>query len=80
VLSGLEHAEDVATGRDRGHRHDAAAERLAHDVHVGLDVFVVDSEGLAGAPESTLDLVARKSTLCFVHRSRTPLRYPAAAR
>ncbi len=42
---------------DRGDRDDAAAERLAEQVHVGHDALVVARERLAGAAEAGLDLV-----------------------
>ena len=57
VLAGLEHAEHVAVRHHGRQRHDAAAERLAEDVHVGHDVLVLDGERRAGAAEPRLDLV-----------------------
>ena len=57
VLARLQHAEHLVRAGDRGHRHDAAAERLAEDVHVGHDALVLDGEVGAGAAEARLDLV-----------------------
>ncbi len=45
VLAGLQHAEHVAVADDRGHRHDAAAERLAEQVEVGHDAHELAREG-----------------------------------
>ena len=57
VLAGLEQAEDLAV-RDHGRqRHDAAAERLAEHVDVGLDALAVAGERRAGAAQARLDLV-----------------------
>ena len=54
---GLEDAEHVLVGDDRGHRHDPAAERLAEDEHVGPDALVLARERRPGAAEARLDLV-----------------------
>ena len=71
VLAGAEHAEHVLVADDRGHRHDAAAERLAEQVQVGHDADVVALEGGAGAAEAGLDLVGDEQHVVVAVSSRT---------
>ena len=74
VLARLEHAEDVGGGHHGGHRHDAAAERLAQDVHVGHDILVLARERGAGPAEARTGSRRRSSA----RRARCRARAPAA--
>ena len=57
---GMQCAHDVPRRDDGRDRHDAAAEGLAEDVHVGAHVFVVAGEGATGATKARLDLVGHE--------------------
>ena len=57
VLTGMQHAEDVAIGDHCGQRNHAAAERFAEQVDVGHHAPVVAGERAPGAGQAGLDLV-----------------------
>ena len=74
VLAGLKDTKDVTAGGDRGDGNYSAAESLAEDVHVGLDAFVVDGEGLTRAAEAALDFVGQEQNVVFGAEAATPVR------
>ena len=75
VLAGADHAEHVAVRDDGRHGQDAAAERLAEQVHVGHDALAVARERLADAAEAGLDLVGdEQHVVALVQISRTARR------
>jgi hypothetical protein len=56
-------AEHVAARHRRGHRDDAATERLAQHVHVRDDVFQIAGESGSGAAETGLNLSMSTATV-----------------
>ena len=52
VRAGREHVHQFATADQRRHRQHAAAERLAEDQPVGLDILVLERKPSAGAAET----------------------------
>ena len=68
---GRKHAQDLARGDHRGQRHDAAAQRLAQHVDVGLHVLVLAGERACPCgPKPDWISSAIMSTLCCVQSSR----------
>ena len=70
VLAGLEDAHHLLRGQERGHRVEAARERLADDHDVGLHVVPLVAEELAGATEARLDLVAEQHVVLLARSRR----------
>ncbi len=57
VRARAQHAQHLAPAHHRGHRHDAAAQRLAQQHQVGGDLLQVHGQRGAGPPQPRLDLV-----------------------
>ena len=66
VLAGANHAQHRGVGHDRRQRHDAAAERLAEQVHIRHDLFTVARERRSDAGETRLDLVGDEEHILLV--------------
>ena len=72
---GVKHAEDRRGATTAETRHDAAAERLAEAVHVGLHALVVAGERVPGAAEARTGSRRRSAgRRASVHSSRDPRR------
>ena len=67
---GLNTPRIAVVGDDGRHRHDAAAERLAEDEHVGRTPSCSHANGRPGAPEPGLDLVGDEQHAPFACRAR----------
>ena len=84
VLAGTDDPEDVLVRDDGREGQDAAAQRLAEQVHVGHDALAVAREGRADAAETRLDLVGDEEDVVpradLAHRREVALRRDDDAR
>ena len=51
MLTRLQNTEHVMISNDRGHRHQATAERLAQQVGISGNVLMLKGEGAARTPQ-----------------------------
>ncbi len=78
VGAGLEDAEHVLVGGHGADREYPAAQGLAHDDDVGIDILMLVGEQLAGAAKAGLDLVHGQQDVVLLGDEPQPFRKPSS--